>query len=424
MKYRFQIVSSNYHKGRLRIAYDPNFFGVDTEYNVNYMHVVDIAEKNDFTVSVTNGQQVSLIDHHIPGPDSATQLYSATRYTNEEEGNGVIQVSILNELTVPNSTVNNDIQINVFVSTGDDFEVFVPDDVFQYYTFTTQSGLEPQSGVEVTDSTKLDSSPVGENADLLNGSMDTPSSLNMVYTGESIKNFRTLLKRYNLHYGYSARGGGHLVASMSNNTYPFLRGYVAGAIHLTNALASYNYCNTLLLHWITYAFSGWRGSLRYKYLPRGGWNHLTTMVERGGIRQGGQSTFSIGLPENPTSNSEAASETVARNGNTPINDRPLSGKKGLVYAVQQVNPCVEVEFPFYSDARFVPGRVGNWNSTAATSRYNECYDYRAWIDSNESSESYVDMYCAAGEDFQVYFFKGLPRIYYEPVPPIPSTVPD
>ena len=85
MKFRFQVVASNYHKGRLRIAYDPNFFDASPEYNVNYMLIVDIAEKNDFTVSITNGQNVTLIDHHLPGADSATQLYSSTRYTTKEE---------------------------------------------------------------------------------------------------------------------------------------------------------------------------------------------------------------------------------------------------------------------------------------------------------------------------------------------------
>jgi hypothetical protein len=415
MNYRFQVVSSNYHKGRLRIAYDPNFFDATPEYNINYMHIVDISEKNDFTVSVTNGQQVSLLDHANPGSDSATEIYSSTQYSGIAPGNGVLQVTVLNELTVP-SDVTNDIEINVFVSAGDDFEAFVPDDHFQYFVFKPQMGFEPQSGMAM-DATPYDSEPVHDEATPLNGTSPKPSSLNTVFTGESIGSFRTMMKRYNLHTGFSPVDTFHSVISMSSNSFPYLRGNVTGAVHTRSGGSSYNYCNTVLMHWVTYAFAGWRGSIRYKFLPRGGFTHMTTMIERSGIRQGTQYSFSVGVPEGATSFSNAASETVARIGTTPINDRPLAGKKGMVYAVSEINPCVEVEMPFYSQARFVPGRTQDWTGSAFNTRYNESFDYRSWVNSSEGDESFIDSYVATGEDFQVYFFKGLPRMYYEPTPP-------
>ncbi|APG78056.1 hypothetical protein 2 [Wenzhou picorna-like virus 7] len=422
MNFRFQVVASNYHKGRLRIAYDPNFFDVSPEYNVNYMHIIDIAENNDFTISVSNGQRVSLIDHHKPGLDSSTQLYSSTRYTNEEEGNGVLQVSVLNELTVPNSVINNDIEINVFVSMGDDFEVFVPDDHFQHFVFKPQSGeeIEFQSGEEAVDSSKLDSKPIEDDIVPVNGTMDTPAELNLVYTGESIKSFRTMLKRYNLHYGISPLDTFHNVLKLKQNAFPFLRGNVAGAVHTTAALAPYNYCNTLLLHWITNAFSGWRGSLRWKFLPRGGWEHITSTLERYHSVNNDQYEFVIATPSAPVTQSQAAAGTVAVQTSDPTsNNVPLQGKTGMVYANSKVNPCLEVEVPFYSQARFVPGRVENWTSTLGVwDRVNESFVYKAWGNSLEGESSYIDLYCAAGEDYQVYFFKGLPRMYYEASPPV------
>lgn len=353
MKFRFQIVASNYHKGRLRIAFDPNFFDVAPEYNVNYMHIVDIAEKNDFTVSITNGQNVTLIDHHRPGADSATQLHSSTRFTNREEGNGVLQVSVLNELTVPNSVATNDIQVNVFVSMGDDFEVFVPDDFFQYFVLRPQSGdlsadeclrqeclscshfgsldssfyfrdcyrdrvqnlcsfpkrcttviLDSQSGDLAIDKTPLDSEPVHDESSPLNGVEGISDKTNLVYTGESVKSLRTMLKRYNLHRGFSPLNTFHNVISMRQNSYPYLRGNVNGSVNTAFGAVPYNFCNTVLLHWVTMAFAGWRGGIRWKFLPRGGWEHLTTMIERGGIAQGAQFSFFIGDPEAPVSQSD------------------------------------------------------------------------------------------------------------------------
>jgi hypothetical protein len=141
MNFRFQIVASSFHKGRLKIVYDPQFLATN-EYNTNYLEVIDIADKTDFTISIANGQSRTYLNHHLPGSDSVTQMYSTTPYASVEEGNGVVGVYVVNELTTPNSTVNNDIEINVYVSMGDDFEVAQPDDYFQRFVFKPQSGLE------------------------------------------------------------------------------------------------------------------------------------------------------------------------------------------------------------------------------------------------------------------------------------------
>lgn len=136
-------------------------------------------------------------------------MYSTTRYISKEEGNGVLAVSILNELTTPNSTVNNDITINVFVSMGDDFEVFVPTEDFGYYTFAPQMSepfvLEPQSSKpEVTPdsfSTQQDE-PEHTEAVSIGPTISSLDKINTVFTGESIKSFRQMLKRYSLHTSY------------------------------------------------------------------------------------------------------------------------------------------------------------------------------------------------------------------------------
>jgi hypothetical protein len=57
IKYRFQVCSSSFHKGRLKFVWDP--FGTPTiaaEYNTAYTQIVDISEANDFTIEVGWGQ--------------------------------------------------------------------------------------------------------------------------------------------------------------------------------------------------------------------------------------------------------------------------------------------------------------------------------------------------------------------------------
>lgn len=457
MRFRFQIVCSAFHKGRLKVVYDPNWLATN-EYNTNYIKIVDIADETDFTVEIANGQDTTLLAHHFPGLDSFTQMYSTTAYTSKEAGNGVVGIYIVNELTTPNSTVNNDIEINVFVSMGDDFEVFVPDDHFQYFTFgggglqlaqarektlayleaahrpeihgpKTQilerleklsTKMEPQSGLEggtiVSESqnTNEPSAPQHDQADQLGISKSDLSMINSVFTGEAISSFRTLLKRYNcwnqIPFVDSVKS--KVVGRFS--AFPFLRGNVTGAIDTTAALQPYNYCNTVLLHWVTYAFSGWRGSIRYKLLPKG--SQATAFptsiyVQRaplGGIEY----DFSIQNVDSALNSKQAGRNVMPTSGTLPSDNGVFGGPRGQVYQYSNINGAIEFEVPYYSPFRFSPGKE---ESHTQISFWNECWDYRITADGDV--DTLWDIHVAAGEDFQCYFFTGLPRMYFEPTVP-------
>lgn len=411
MKFRFQIVCSTFHKGRIKIVFDPQFLSTN-EYNTNYLQIVDIAESQDFTIELGNGQNKTLLTHHRPGLDSVTQMYSTTAYTAQEEGNGVVGVYVVNELTVPNSTTNNDIQINVFVSMGDDFEVFVPDDHFQHFVVAQSGeGIVPES-----QETEEPSAPVHTSTDMIAMPTQDTSLINKVFTGEALVSFRPLLKRYNLFRR-------HLVSPASSATdwyltmpwFPFLRGPVAGAVDTTAGVTSYNYCNTILLHWLTLSHAGFRGSVRWKYLfdvaDISSSSNISSKVyvER---LDGTVNPYSF-LPSSAASysiNSEAAWEVVK--GSTAQEPIP-TGAKGTAYATDAINNAIEFEVPYYSDDRFLPGKIANF--TQAVSAIFPCF--RIFARMYGTNRSSVDMHVAAGEDFQVYFWTGLPRMYYEATPP-------
>lgn len=431
MRFRFQIVCSAFHKGRLKIVYDPNYFATN-EYNTNYLSVVDIADNTDFTIEVANGQDHTLLTHAIPGEDSVTTMYSTTPYTTYpgtlSRGNGVIGVYVVNELTTPNSTVNNDIEVNVFVSMGDDFEVFVPDDHFQHFTFKPQSGYEVQSGseplVSESQNTAEPSAPQQDEAEKLGPTMSDNSDVNKVFTGESIASFRTLLKRYNLWTTVSPEVDTDVVMNGRFSMYPFLRGNVSGAVHLTSTAAPYNFCNTVLMHWCTLAFSGWRGSIRYKWLPRGPlWSGCkpSLYVQRHGIRETEYDRNDV-APTSYTNASKAAASAVVDNtigaGGLIKPGVPGSGVKGQVYQSGYLNPAIEFELPYYSPYRFTPGKEEDHTQV---NNFNEGYDWSIRLGGTVTTA--YDIHVAAGEDFQLYFFTGLPRMYYEPAPPAPVFAP-
>jgi hypothetical protein len=422
MKFRFQIVASSFHKGRLKFVYDPEFLA-SNEYNTNYMKIIDIAEEQDFTIEIGNGQDTTLLSHHRPGLDSMTQMYGTSTFLSKEEGNGVVGVYIVNELTTPNSTVDNNIEINVFVSMGEDFEVFVPDDYFMNFTFgpTPQSGRETafssQSGTEIVpdgQNTAEPSAPQQEVAEQLGPAKQNTSLVNQVFTGEAITSFRTMLKRYNLHSAIGSLSTSPTLAYGRRPHFPLYRGGVSGAVDYTASFDPYNYCNTVLLHWVATAFSGRRGGVRYKLIPRG----ATHSSHRVNVQRVPHVPNSLNYSEATTSlpvynDVKSVHESVVREeGVLPIFNKPLAAANGAAVTMGMVNSVLEFEMPYYSSHRFTPGK----NADESTHQQSEAaWDYR--IEFLGAATEAVDIYVAAAEDFQTFFWTGLPRMYYEASPP-------
>jgi hypothetical protein len=413
MKYRFQVVCSGFHKGRLKIVFDPNFLA-STEYNVNYIEIVDLAEKQDFTIEVANAQNVTLLDHSRPGFESVTTMYSTTPYASKSFGNGVLGVYVLNELTSPNSVADNDVAVNVFVSAGDDFEVFVPDDGFQDYSFKPQSGFEPQSGEEdeVVDSMQA-VAPVHEEATQLGPGPHDNKLINRVFTGESISSFRTLIKRYNFHTAIGTASNGQAMLEGRRSMFPYLRGNVADAVDITDTGAPFNYCNTVLLHWVTAGFSGWRGGVRWKIIPTNNqWNSTTAYtVQRSHKNQRAFFRNEETVLSNGSDSAIGYESMVVPITSTRSRVGVPSGSLGMMYQNQEVNPVCEFEVPFYSDERFYPGKGENYTNTVHIDGNPslESWDYKIYVQTG--SRVRYNTYCAAAEDFQVYFFTGMPRLY-------------
>lgn len=417
MRFRFQIVASAFHKGRLKIVYDPNFLQ-SNEYNTNYLEVVDIADKTDFTIEIGNGQPTTLLDRANPGLDAVTTLYGTSTFASKAAGNGVIGVYVVNELTTPNSTVNNDISVNVYISMGDDFEVFVPDNSFQNFVFKPQSDFEDQSGLEESpeaQNTSEPSAPQQAESSEVGPGYTNHELVNKVFIGEAISSFRAMLKRYNLHSNliwsedFAAR-----IAYGRRPAFPYLRGNVTGAVNTTAAVNPYNYCNTVLLHWVTYAFSGWRGSIRWKLTNRGFANTgrpFSVNIERAPLGGAGYRQGSLAAPQYG-SNDQAAKSVVVGPGPFPLRTAPLSGTRGKLFKTGFVNPTVEFEIPFYSPYRFSPGKDEDLTTVL---NYTEGFDFS--IFAGLGTDSAFDAHCATGEDFQVYFFTGLPPMYYEGTAP-------
>lgn len=158
MEYRFQLVMSNFHKGRLKIVYDPFDFD-SNEYNTNYTYVHDISENKDFSVSIGWGNHQPYLSLGMPGrtidgvtidPDTPPYAAGNAALSAGSGLNGMLRVYVVNPLVLPATGAAGIAQINVFTKAGEDMRYRNPDNVIDQYTYfpgftpTQQDDGDPQ----------------------------------------------------------------------------------------------------------------------------------------------------------------------------------------------------------------------------------------------------------------------------------------
>ena len=156
------------------------------------------------------------------------------------------------------------------------------------------------------------------------------------------------------------------------------------------------------------------GGIRRKVVPRGQFDYINYYVQRREPANATGSNYSYAAVA--AINVQNQNELNWRNtkdtnqfGNGSV---PFLGWQGVAYQNSLINPTFEFESPFYSVDRFYPGKRLDYTGVGTKV---ERVDLR--IDSKGETFSAFDTFVAIGEDFQVFFFTGLPRMYYEANPP-------
>jgi hypothetical protein len=408
MEFRFQIVASNFHKGRLAISYDP-YWHETFEYNTQYTHIIDIASDKDVTFKVGWGNEHAYCQTRLPlvnsFPYSTTKLTSA----NSQYNNGFIAVRVLNDLVAPSAT-GGTIEINVFAKMCDDFEVAMPLDEFRRYTLSAQAGeeLSVQAGDEDpnAEDTPEPSIPVSsEVARVMASPLSPTDMMTRVHFGEEVTSIRQLMKRYTYVTSHAPSGNTSLTRLIKPN-FPLYRGYFSDGVNTDSGLAKLNYVHVTPINWFTPNYVTWRGGLRWKYhricsrqtnqlLAAERFPRITNSYQLSQLNGPGYASLStiMNFSLNQFSsywNGGAETDTI-------------------------VDPCVEVELPFYSQRRFCNARNVNPNT-------NPCVDAHRVITSwqyaggapDPSPPNALDSVrelVSIGEDFSLNFFLSVP-IYY------------
>jgi hypothetical protein len=425
MKIRFQIVASNYHKGRIVVTYDP-LGGATSEYNTAYNHIIDISETKDFTVTIGWGQPWGYAA--VTGLSKTSSQFGTTRinYDPFASHNGVVSVRVMNKLNTPNTVANNDVQVNVFVSMCDDFEVANPTSrnlkdlswKFPQHNQFAPTQLTPQSGIEQedADNTPNPDAPVSMMSDpLTETKLDPEDPSTLVYFGEQITSWRQCLKRYCYHSTFGTLTGGHNYYFRVAPDFPFYRGFLSSGVHQTSTGDAYNFCAVTLLNYVSPAYVCRRGGLRWKYvrascLSSNSNDHrqataLMTVRRIGKPEIGQQYEEYEAAIEDKTSADVIAANAAEWQNNT---------WDGVTASISPVNPVVEAELPYQSRERFRPARRANLTSPLLEK--DDLHEFMSIHDTPTGGGTIYNTYCATGEDFSLSFFLSTPILTKSALP--------
>nr|ULG00111.1 MAG: hypothetical protein 2 [Salisharnavirus sp.] len=463
MKFRFQVVCSKYHKGRLKLVYDPVKTagdGVTTvaEYNTAYTTIIDIADVTDFTIECGWGQNTTYRQSIAIASTVQSGLYNNSPLGYDSSavpwGNGTLAVYVVNELAVPNTTTNNDILVNVFVSMGDDFEVAVPEgERLQRMRLTSattvQSGsfptldLDPQDtpinyeppvmdpqGDSDDDSTvvepqasendnsgdeqdRKDSKPhTAPTVNRMSAQTNITDQANHVHFGEAIRSFRQLVKRYNrtefVAFTFDRNPGEAVQNRAVRNLMPCDPGYTgnAGGSNLPKDLigGKYFYGYMTFQRYATIAYGGWRGGMRWLLDA----SALNVLSEREVTMRASH------LPTTePLNDFGAVLFDLSTNlGKASLleEDRPQYGHDGSMILNTTENSVMNYEVPYYQNIRFTPCKRPTNFAVGDIGMNQHSISYSSLTNSRADN---IAMSVAGGEDFTVFMFLGAPVLYYE-----------
>lgn len=417
VRFRFQIVKSDFHKGRLLVRYDPNRHGSAVEYNTNYSRVVDIAEEDDFEIVVGWAQAQAWLSCGTLS-DTTVNFSDSVRLA-DTQGlvNGILEIDVLNDLVCP--AEDTPISINVFVSMCEDAKFAAPSNskLNDFHVFPEQTPtLLSQSGM--LDGTENPSNPM---TDRPTGSSEIQQIASKgeeadqtyaVWYGDPPTTLRELCKRYTMTKVWvTPRPGQGIISAntLLNKDAPYQSGWDPEGIDVSDVddTTKLNVVNTDYSSWWSPCYAGVRGARRKKYLFANG-DSTSPNVIRGDFSGANNGVFT-------TSSLNYITNGVARLSKwASIRMAPSSGAGGSATNLT-VNNTVEVELPFYADDRFRGARLvkaqslpSNSHTVTTTSATEDANAFKVGL---SSFNPIYQQWDAVGEDFTLMFFTGAPILY-------------
>ncbi len=414
IKFHFKVICSEYHRGRLRLVYNPLTCNAGpVAFNQVYSTIIDISKDREFDyeckwTNVKAWAECKGIEDAVGETyfNTAANVTGGTGFDN-----GTLSVYVVNELATPSVTPAN-IKIQVWVAAGDDFAVAVPSSNLRKLSiFQQQAEMSPPDGQLASDSDNSNN-PVGGGEIETYGTTDAPlmqdENQYLVYQGERIVSFKDLLRRYQYSNSYfpATQGTGFRYYNLYCSGMPAYRGWDPNgfdlAVDSTAANSKFNFSSETLLNYLSPAFVCRRGSLRHKWIV-------------GGLRATtGDSLLTI--TRSPVANGLPWFEGFRSLDSAIHGDRrkQLLGMgratlNGSSIVPTRLNNAAEIEIPYYTiGQRFTPARHVSVITEGDNQQIEVAYEVGT---GSAESNTRLEQWVSVGEDFTLGMFVGAPIMY-------------
>lgn len=409
--FKFKVIASVYHKGRLRISFDPSGSNSENIYtdanssNVVFTEVVDLGDTNEIELRIPYQQAYPFLlnQNYVTAPvwwsTSSSPSFSGQPTLN----NGVITVRVQTVLTSP--AASSSVSILVHVRAADNFELANPRDLLNSAsTFQVQSAESPSVATIAG-----------------TGKPNINEERNLVHFGERILSLRQLLRRYTMVNADYVSSGSPTTLRVSNKIFtkmPPMYGFDPYGQNLAKGLVStsadfpFNFTQPHPLNWVSPAFVAYRGSVNWTFnvVYPGPMPHIRVVRTPDAVH-----VLPRTMAQVATTGASPTASAVAQ-----VALACIPGASGSALTTQLTNAGINVQCPMYTNTRFQSTSPSNTMHPVTTD--GSYYDtYVLEIASNSNQEGAGDLvwsYAAAGTDFGLYFFLNVPSwILYNPVTP-------
>lgn len=436
IKYKFDVVCSPFHKGRLRILHEPTgHLSSLSEFNVNRSMVIDITDGSCFEFCVPWAQ------HHTFRQHAPFGLYGDSLYKDggfctfpyfDRCSNGTISVIVLNNLTNSTPGFGEALTVIVTQSVCSDFEVAVP----SYHDLSSMrytpdpnwtAGVVPQPEQSTWDydpqsmemiSSEVSKIPSNDHADL-------------IYFGESVRSIRSLLKRYCLHEiiplsdTLDPPAQNRTITVINRPVFPIDGGYLSGAVNTVMpvySVASGKFCfaNMTYLNYFSGFYLGWRGAIRYLFDS----SEIQCCTVSKQVSRNTQDPYPSSSYYHPANICSICNPTPSAALSALFNyagyGSIANGHSGSAISNNSIDPITTVEFPYYSHYRFIPGRFLSPFSGDGPTPLNPAGSFQIIVSSGADlpTSGNLKTWVSTGEDFSFQFFTGTPVLYYQSFSPV------
>lgn len=397
--FTFKIIASPFHKGRLRISYDPASAAVQTTGDTGptvFNTIVDISEQSEieFRVPYQQAEAWQELDTNIASTPAAIWTTSTTPAVTLA-GNGILSLKVLTLLTAPVSTAP--VTIQVFVRGADNMEFAYPCPQGPLSYFALQAMEEV----------------IGEQSNPGMQIVTMHPNRNRVYMGEVVRSLRPLLRRANLVDRLSNTS----TATNSEVAYtlpqqPLYFGYDPNGAHLARNQAGtanvpFNWVFVTPYQLLTPCFAARRGSYNWYYNLTGPEPSSKVLVGK----RNNNNTTSIG------SSVTTVDGTLASRNRSWYNAASFT-QAGAAITNQITQAGLSVSTGNYTPFKFQSTRP----NTNAVPTSGAPFDGSAQeglrlvhtVSSGVVNSYSIERYFGVGTDFNLHFFRHIPTMYVVP----------